>query len=132
MKGNLSHQEEIPVRTVPLSEPAFERLVTEQKVRIPRKGEAELPEWKIHRGIARDLNRIGQKACRSSCAIDCALAIEYPNNPEHPEHGKAIEVSCKKKQRCKKMGVIAVSAHVIKLTPSQKILSKMKKVTKKR
>lgn len=131
MKGNIFRQEAIPACIVPLSEPAFECLVAEQKTQITSKGGSELLEWKIHRGIARDLNRIGQKACRSACLIDCALAIEYPNNPEHPEHSKAIEVNCNK-QLCQNRGVLAVGAHVIKLARSQKILRKMKKITKKR
>lgn len=128
---NYSSVEKTPICIIPLPGIAVDHMVAEQEKLKRWKKFDDLPETRSYNGIARDLNKIGRSACGNSCAIDCALKIEYPDYPRSPEQHVSLEITCGKRS-CNNLGVVAVSAHVLKLTRSQKILRKIKRKVNKR
>ncbi len=130
-KRNHSFTGETPVCIIPLAEPVAEQMVAEKQKSKDWNKTDDLLEIRGYNGIARDLTKIGRSVCGNSCGIECALKLEYLDHPRSAEKHTSVEIMCGKR-RCRNVGVVAVSAHVLKLARSQKILRKIKKVKKRR
>ncbi len=125
--------EERPTCEIALPHEIFVTLVNRQvdDLRHGRKADP-FEENKAHSRLARTFDAIGKKACGSACAIECGLHIQPARHLFFEEQREAVEISCRKK-RCKGVGVLAVSSHVLELIRPKKIAPrKIRKAAKRR